>query len=58
MEVRHMKSCLDGYLTEACKTCEFWKNNNEEIGCSAPYPIMDCDAFGKMYNKEIERERE
>ena len=47
------KSCLDGYLTEACKTCDYWRNGeNGSLGCGVPFPIMLCKAFEKMYNEE------
>lgn len=47
-----MKSCFDGYLTEACRTCELWKNSSEETGCAAPFPIMNCEDFAKIYREE------
>lgn len=50
-----MKSCFDGYLTEACETCEFWKNTEKEIGCCVPFPISHCEHFEKM-QKEHEKE--
>lgn len=46
-------SCFDGYLTEGCKTCPDWKNDEHSIGCGAHFPIMQCPHFAKMF-----RERE
>ena len=47
------KSCYDGYLTEECEKCEFWGDGrNAVVGCGAPFPIMHCKAFEKMYNEE------
>ena len=46
------KSCLDGYLTEECATCNYWRNELSCCGCGAPFPIMHCDAFAKMYEAE------
>ena len=47
-----MKNCFDGYLTDACKTCEFWCDDETSIGCGAPFPIDHCEPFSEMYNKE------
>ena len=46
------KSCLDGYLTNECALCDYWKNDFDGCGCAAPFPIMNCNAFAKMYNEE------
>ena len=46
------KSCFDGYLTEACKTCPYWQNDKNGIGCNVPYPIMECKDFKKMYEED------
>lgn len=52
------KSVLDGYLTEACAKCDFWGDGYKEpLGCCAPFPIMDCRAFEKMYNEEEAKAR-
>lgn len=47
-----MKSVLDGYLTESCKTCEFWRNTENEIGCGVPFPISHCKPFEEMCRDE------
>ena len=49
-----MKNCFDGYLTNACKSCPFWKDGttNEGIGCAYPGPIDHCEAFKKMSEEE------
>lgn len=47
-----MKNCYDGYMLEACKTCEFWKDTETAYGCSAPFPIMHCDAFAEEIKKD------
>lgn len=44
------KSCLDGYLTEGCKTCLDWSDgtdDNRGIGCDCRFPIMECWHFAK-----------
>ena len=46
------KSVLEGYLTEECKECEYWKDNSTEIGCFCPEPIDHCDAFREMKEKD------
>ena len=48
-----MKSCLDGYLTDACKTCDMWKDGStdEGLGCGTHYPIDFCPDFKKAYEK-------
>ncbi len=52
------KSCLDGYLTDGCKTCPDWADGTGErgIGCATHLPIMLCPHFKAMYEQE-ERER-
>lgn len=48
------KSCLDGYLTEGCETCEYWEdgsNLDKGLGCNCNFPIMWCAHFEKMYNE-------
>lgn len=47
-----MKNCYEGYMLEACKTCEFWKDTETAYGCSAPFPIMHCDAFAEEIKKD------
>lgn len=53
------KNCFVEYLTEACGTCICWSNGTADscIGCCAPFPIMECEAFAKIYNEE-EQKRE
>ena len=52
------RCCLTGYLTEECKTCPWWADgSNGAIGCAYPGPIMNCEAFAKMY-EEDEREEQ
>ena len=45
------KNCLEEYLTESCQNCEFWRNDETACGCNCPFPIMQCEAFAKMYNE-------
>ena len=47
-----MKSCFDGYLTDDCKTCVYWKNNKYEIGCCCPFPIDHCESFKALEDKD------
>lgn len=47
-----MKSCFNGYLTDECLRCEYCKNDDNQIGCAVPFPIMDCEAFAKMAQEE------
>ena len=50
------KNCLEGYLTEGCKTCPVWQNSEDSIGCGFRYDIMLCPHFAKMFN-EAENKR-
>ena len=52
------KSVFDGYLTESCATCDAWSDgkNGTPLGCGYCGPIMNCDAFRKMYEEENEHE--
>lgn len=55
------KNCLEEYLTESCRNCEFWRNDETACGCYCPFPIMNCKAFEKMYNeaeKDMRKEDE
>lgn len=55
------KNCLEEYLTESCRNCEFWRNDETARGCACPFPIMHCEAFEKMYNeaeKDVRKEDE
>ena len=47
-----MKNCFEGYLTEACNTCEYWCNSATAIGCGAPFPIDHCNDFARMCEEE------
>lgn len=57
------KSCFDGYLTDACAKCGYWKDGSDPnggVGCCCPFPIMDCKAFAEMFNEQeriAEKER-
>lgn len=44
------KNCFEGYLTDACRTCKFWYNDEHCIGCGAPFPIGHCPDFVEMEN--------
>ena len=48
---------LEGYLTEARAKCYFLGDVHKDLGCCAPFPIMDCHAFEKMYNEEEAKAR-
>ena len=39
--------CLDDYLTEKCASCDHWNNDKDVVGCCAPFPINQCEAFTK-----------
>lgn len=45
-----MRSILDGYLTDECKTCPCWQDgsNGKGYGCGTTVPIDLCPAFKKM----------
>lgn len=48
------RSCLDGYLTEGCKTCPDWHDGSDgSIGCGTHFPIMLCPYFARMYTDSI-----
>lgn len=49
-----MKSCLDGYLTNACHTCPDWADGSDDmgIGCATHYPIMWCPHFAETCERE------
>ena len=51
------KSVFDGYLTESCKECESWSDGQDgrPLGCCTCFPIMHCDAFREMYEKEMKQ---
>lgn len=49
------KSCLDGYLTLACATCNYWADGSNPVlgfGCACPYPIMYCSHYAESIKKE------
>jgi len=48
------KSVFDGYLTESCATCDAWSDGKDgrPLGCCYCGPIMNCEAFSKMYYEE------
>ena len=50
--VKTSRNCLEGYLTEQCATCPYWKNDEDACGCCFPFPIMECSYFAKMYNEK------
>lgn len=54
------RSCLDGYLTDGCRTCPDWADgtDNRGIGCACHFPIMHCPHFAAMYEQEEREERE
>jgi hypothetical protein len=48
------KSCFDGFMTEGCSKCEFWRDGTDEFhstGCAYPGPIMHCEDFAKHCEK-------
>lgn len=48
-----MKNCFEGYLTPDCANCPYWADGTgNSIGCAAPFPIMHCSSFERMYNAE------
>lgn len=53
-----MRSILDGYLTDACKTCPCWQDgtNGYGYGCGSQVPIHLCPDFAKVMEEE-ERKR-
>ncbi len=54
-----MRNCFDGYLTDRCKACVFWGDgvHTKDLGCCAPFPIMKCPEFAKVYKEEQREER-
>ena len=49
------KSCFNGYLTDECEACEYWRDGTipgKGIGCGCPFPIMQCEAFARMLEEE------
>ena len=59
MKNNHYASCLDGYLTEGCKTCEDWcDGSNGSIGCGTHYPIAWCPYFSEMMRRDNEKRKE
>ena len=46
-------------FTKGCKTCPFWANgtNNRDYGCAIPAPIMECQYFREMYEKDAMQSR-
>lgn len=56
-----LKSCFDGYLTPACKDCQYWSDEDKPglgIGCNAPMPIIEClRAAMQRSNEDEEKER-
>lgn len=54
-----MLNCFEGYLTDACKKCDFWKDGSDgSLGCACPGPIDHCEAFVEAYKKAEEFRRE
>ena len=53
------KSVFDGYLTDSCKECESWSDgyDGRPLGCCTCFPIMHCDAFREMYEKEMKQSK-
>ena len=56
-----MKNCFEGYLTEGCKTCEYWHDGSDNaIGCGCPFPISHCEYVreaektNKVTNEEVD----
>ena len=48
-----MRNCFEGYLTENCAGCPFWKDGSDgSIGCSYPGLIDHCEAFAKAMKEE------
>ena len=50
-----MLSCFDGYLTDGCKTCEYWENTETSLGCAYPFPIMECSYYADAVEKRINK---
>ena len=55
-----MRSVFDGYLTDECAKCSAWSDgtNGTALGCNCIGPIMNCDAFRKMYENDSKKETE
>ena len=45
-----MNNCFEVFLTDACRTCPYWKDDENAVGCASPFPIMHCDAFAEAVN--------
>lgn len=55
-----LKSCFDGYLTPACKDCQYWSDGDKSglgIGCNAPMPIIECVRTLQRSNENEEKKR-
>lgn len=52
-------NCLEGYLTEGCKTCPDWLNGTEGrgIGCGTNKPIDECPHFHAMWERDNKKHR-
>lgn len=54
------RNCLDGYLTEGCKTCPDWADGSDPnlgIGCACHFPIHLCPHFAKAMREDEEDNR-
>ena len=55
------RNCFEGYLTEACATCEDWADGTDPkkgIGCACSFPIMHCPHFAAMYEAEEQKSKD
>lgn len=55
------RSCLDGYLTEGCKTCPDWSDGTNPtqlgVGCACHFPIHWCPHFAQAMRANEEAHR-
>ena len=52
-------NCLEGYLTDGCKTCPDWLDGTEGrgIGCGTRRPIDECPHFRAMFEMDRKKHR-
>ena len=55
-----MRSVLDGYLTEGCKTCSMWSDGHDgrPLGCNTNVPIDWCPHFKKLMEEDEKKRRD
>ena len=44
-----MTNCTEGFLTEKCRTCQNWIDNESQVGC---WKTLDCEAFNQKWKED------